>query len=464
MTNCQLTLEQTEFVIELAKLYKELKRNWNEYSIFLKSNGGPRLPKINQYFRYVPTLKQALFLLTEHREVLFGGAAGPGKSTGLLMAALQYVNDPSYSAILFRRTYTDLTLPESLISKSHEWLSGTDARWNEMRKQWRFPSGATLNFGYIQNKGDEFRYKSAKFNFIGFDEVTDFKENQYTYLFSRLRKSIGSGLPSRMRAASNPDGRGFTWVKRRFILSKTDDRLFLPANLSDNPFIDHEDYIQSLENLDAVTKARLLKGDWNVVHEGHIFSSSGFKLCESVPVNSNTKQIRAWDLAASKPSSSYADPDYTVGAKFVMTDGVFYLTDIVRGRWEPAEVENVIKNTAKADGSSCPIVFEVEGGAAGKMLFNHYKKSLKNYSVFGVRPSGSKLDRAMLLAIYMGSGKVNFLKKRWLDDLKVEFLSFPEGDHDDQVDACSLAFNMLANKKFIKIKGASALAKVLQYR
>ena len=121
--------------------------------------------------------------MLDTEEAFYGGAAGGGKSDCLLMAALQYVDIPDYAAILFRKTYADLTLPGALMDRARDWLSGTDARWKDEEKTWLFPSGASITFGYLENEQDKFRYKSAEFQFCGFDELTQFSETQYTYLF-----------------------------------------------------------------------------------------------------------------------------------------------------------------------------------------------------------------------------------------------------------------------------------------
>ena len=159
----------------------------------------------NRYIPHEPTEKQALFLLHDHiPEILYGGSAGGGKSDALLMAALQYVHVPGYAALLLRRTFPDLSLPEAIMSRSFEWLQGTDAIWHDKEKTWKFPSGATLTFGYLDAPRDHYRYQGSAFQFIGFDELTQFKENQYLYLHSRLRRLAGAEVPLRMRAASNP--------------------------------------------------------------------------------------------------------------------------------------------------------------------------------------------------------------------------------------------------------------------
>ena len=98
------------------------------------------------YSPHIPTPKQAEFLNLTCREALYGGAAGGGKSDALLMAALQYVDVPGYSAALFRRTFQDLSLPGALIDRAKNWL-GARVNWNETRKQFSWPNGASIQFG-----------------------------------------------------------------------------------------------------------------------------------------------------------------------------------------------------------------------------------------------------------------------------------------------------------------------------
>src|SRR5665647_1234788 len=172
-----------------------------------------------------PSSKQALFLmLLEVLEAFYGGAAGGGKSDCLLMAALMFVDVPGYSAIIFRRSYTDLTKSGALIARSFEWLSGTKARWDAVNHTWNFPSGAKLAFGFLENDFDVYHHQSAEYHFIGFDELTQFTEFQYTFMISRARRLEGSFVPIRIRirSASNPPGlvRGRVfgeWVKARFL-------------------------------------------------------------------------------------------------------------------------------------------------------------------------------------------------------------------------------------------------------
>ncbi len=179
------------------------------------------------------------------------------------MAALQFVTVPGYSALILRRSVQDLALPGALMDRAFEWLSPTDAKWREQKKQWEFPGGATLNFGYLEYEKDKYRYQSSEFDCIEFDELTQFARTQYTYMFSRLRKSSSNPYPVRMRSASNPGNEGHEFVKQRFVDPGDPDRPFVPARVVDNPFIDQESYLFSLAQLDPVTRAQLEQGVWD---------------------------------------------------------------------------------------------------------------------------------------------------------------------------------------------------------
>jgi hypothetical protein len=215
---------------------------------------------------------QAEFLLDPHYEILYGGAAGGGKSEAMLMAAAQYVDVPGYAALILRRTYPQLSQPGGLIPRSHEWWENTPASWNEQKKQWTFPSGATVSFGHLQHEDDKYDYQSGEYQFVGFEELTQFSESQFLYLFSRVRRTTDSDVPVRVRATSNPGGVGHAWVKSRFIDTTDPDRRFIPAKLEDNPYLDLEEYERGLSQLDSVTRRQLRDGDWSVSYEGGMWS------------------------------------------------------------------------------------------------------------------------------------------------------------------------------------------------
>ncbi len=223
-----------------------------------------------------PSAKQSLFLNLNCLEAFYGGAAGGGKSEALLMAALQHVHVPGYAALILRKDTQRLQLAGGLIPRSLEWLAGREATWNANRRQWKFPSGATLTFGYLAHPLDKYRYGSSEFQFIAFDELTEFAEDDYLFLFSRLRRVTALAAPLRMRSASNPGGIGHMWVKERFVNQGSGvrnqesgcDRVFIPARIADNPGLNQQEYRRSLAHLPSVLRERLMNGDWSVQEEG----------------------------------------------------------------------------------------------------------------------------------------------------------------------------------------------------
>lgn len=226
------------------------------------------------YVPHTPHPKQQEFLALDCREALYGGAAGGGKSDALLMAALQYVHVPGYNALILRRTFADLSLPDAIMARAKEWLAGTDAVWNERDKCFTFPSGARLQFGYCDTDKDRLRYQGGAYQFIAFDELTQFPEAWYRYLFSRLRRLRGSDVPPRVRSATNPGGIGHEWVRRRFVAANDPDRPFIPARLDDNPSLDADEYRLALAVLDTTTRKQLEEGLWIRDAEGLVYRYS----------------------------------------------------------------------------------------------------------------------------------------------------------------------------------------------
>lgn len=192
--------------------------------------------------------------------------AGGGKSDALLMSALQYVTEPDYHALLLRRTYKDLALPNAIMSRCGNWLSdfvaSKEVRWDNNTKTYTFPSGASLTFGYLAHDNDLDQYQGSELQFVGFDELTQFTERQYTYLHSRLRKLENSDVPIRMRGGTNPGGRGHEWVKKRFI---TGELPYIPSSYLDNIYLDRENYGKQLDKLDEMTKQQLKYGNWDII-------------------------------------------------------------------------------------------------------------------------------------------------------------------------------------------------------
>jgi hypothetical protein len=239
------------------------------------------------------------------------------------MAALQYVDISGYEAFIFRRTFADLALPDNIMDRARTWLRGyKDVKWNEKMHQFTFPSGARLSFGYLETEKDVDRYMGGSYHFLGFDELVQIPERPYRNLYSRLRRVKTLDVPLRVRSASNPGNIGHYWVKERFGIGQPGKephgRIFIPSSVYDNPHLDVETYVaESLSELDVVTRARLLHGDWNVSDEGGMFKRDWFELVtpsEFLKRNIRiTKLGRVWDTAGTVPNPANPDPDWTAG-------------------------------------------------------------------------------------------------------------------------------------------------------
>ena len=396
----------------------------------------------NEWIPYPPSPKQYRFLMLPDKEAFYGGAAGGGKSSALLMAAIMFCHMPDYKAILFRKTLEELNLPSGLIPRSKEWLRGK-ARWDGQSHRWTFPSGATLSFGYLNNVDDHFRYQSTEFQYIGFDELTHIPENQFRYLFSRLRRLKSQKcIPLRMRGTGNPEGRYVQYVKARYVDAETAIAPFVPALIEDNPGLDKESYIDSLSKLNPITRERLQNGIWDIPNEGLKFQRGWFNIVDDYP--RDFPVVRYWDKAASALGRG-KDPDWTVGVKATIAKGVLYVIDVVRFRGAPLVNESTIRRTAEVDGKSVRIYMEQEPGSAGvNDIDNYARKVLLGFSFWPEKTTDSKIVRADPLSAYAERGNVKIVKGRWNNDFLDEFEIFPQGRHDDIVDSTAGAFSILS--------------------
>ena len=240
-----------------------------------------------------PQPRQAEFMSRPEPEALYGGAAGGGKSDALVIEALRQVHIPHYRALILRKTYPQLS---DLVDKSQVYYHRAfpQAQYNATAHVWNFPSGAKIYFGSMQYTKDRTNYQGKAFDFIGFDELTHFEWEEYSYMMSRNRPT-GPGTRVYMRATTNPGGIGHGWVKARFITPappgtpiteeytvKLPDgteqklqraRVFIPSSIFDNPALLANDpgYLASLASMPEAEKQALLYGSWDSF-SGQVFT------------------------------------------------------------------------------------------------------------------------------------------------------------------------------------------------
>lgn len=277
-----------------------------------------RFPPLARYWPNLQTVsrQQAAFLLLDQLEAFYGGSVGGGKSDALLAAALQYVDRPGYHALILRRTLAELALPGAVMARSHEWLAAKpEVRWNDDKKTWSFPSGASLTFGYAEALRDIYRYQGSDWLFVGWDELTQFPPEPYEYMFSRVRRNAGSKIPLRVRSAANPGGVGHTWVLDRFPIAEgrtpaeAGGRIFVPARLWDNPGLDADEYVLSLRELDPVLRAQLLDGDWGAF-QGAAFQIRPEHLIDEFPLEDSFERFEAADYGLNGAPWAMIPVDY----------------------------------------------------------------------------------------------------------------------------------------------------------
>ena len=230
------------------------------------------------------TEKQEQFINSEAFETLFGGAAGGGKSYGQLVDALLYaLQYPKSKQLILRKTFPELE--KSLIRVSLEFYPREVATYNTSKHIWNFKNGSIIEFAYCESENDVYKYQSAEYDVIRFDELTHFTETMYTYLISRCRGT--NNYPKRIKSSTNPGGVGHSWVKERFIdlgepnkvhevkleNGKITTRIFIPSLVQDNLFMMEADpeYVDRLELLPEKEKQALLYGDWDIF-DGQFFS------------------------------------------------------------------------------------------------------------------------------------------------------------------------------------------------
>lgn len=434
---------------------------------------------------------QEKFLETKADIAIYGGAAGGGKTYGLLLEPIRHINNPKFKGLIFRRVTPQILKPGALWDQSQDIYYDLKGVPVQHYLRWTFPSGMKIEFSHLQYEANVHDYQGAQIPYIGFDELCHFTEKQFFYMLGRNRSD--ADVPGYIRATCNPDpnswvkkfiawwlnektgfaipersgkirwfvrdqGR-FVWaskpsafgVKAKFAKSVT----FIPSKVYDNKILlaQNPGYLANLEAMAKIDRDQLLDGNWNVVAAaGLLFKRQWFEISNVVPI-SFVKVVRYWDRAATQKientdlalGNKKNNPDFTVGLKLGITyEGLIYVLDIVRFQESPFKVLKGIQNTASRDGVEVEIGLEQEPGASGKAEVEYIIRHLQGYAVKCYPARVNKIIRSKPISAQSEMGHVKLIRAEWNDTLLNELENFPDGANDDQVDTLSGGYTMLA--------------------
>lgn len=442
-----------------------------------------------------PQPKQEEFLSNPADIVIYGGAAGGGKSWALLYEPLRHVDNGEFGAVLFRSSMTQIKEQGGLWDASmklYRMFPGAIGR-NPQKPYWRFPSGAKVSFRQIARDEDVYDWQGTEICCIEFDELTHFTEFQFFYMLSRNRSTCG--VRPYVRASCNPDAdswvAGFIswwidqetgypmaersgkirWMIRRdevvhwadtieelwerFELVTPEEKqepksvAFVASTIYDNQVLLKTDpgYLANLKALSIVERERLLFGNWKIkAAKGLFFPRAALpELLTDVP-NDVTRWVRAWDLAATDTDEG-GDPAYTASVLLgKRRDGSYVIADATNHRLKAEKVRNLVKQCAVSDKAKYKRVrtrLSQDPGQAGKEQAQSYVKMLAGFNVVTVKESGDKQSRAEPFAAQWQAGNVAVVSGPWTETLLGQYESFPESKFKDLVDAGSNAFNEL---------------------
>lgn len=431
--------------------------------------------------------KQETFLSSAADIAIYGGAAGGGKTWGLLLEPLRHIDNKDFGAVIFRRTYPMVMAEGGMWDESYKLYPHLQARPKITNLSWQFPSGARVRFAHMQYEKNRIDWQGAQIALIEFDELTHFTKQQFFYMFSRNRSTCGV-IPY-MRAATNPDADSWVsafiswWIgddgyaipERAGVLRwmvRIDDELqwfasaemaqdkypkippksvtFIPAQVWDNPKLleANPEYLANLYALPLVDRERLLGGNWKIrPAAGKVFNRGWFSFVEAMPNVGH--EVRFWDFAATEKKLKGDDPDYTAAVLMRQAVGMWYVADCIAV--QKASTDQMFINISKQDakrareqGVRYSIRWEIEPGASGKKENRRLAALLAGFDAVGIRPQGDKIQRAKALAAQSEVGNVKLLEGKWNEQWLNHMHNIPDGDHDDIMDASAGAFNALA--------------------
>jgi predicted phage terminase large subunit-like protein len=431
---------------------------------------------------------QTEFLSTPADIAIYGGAAGGGKTYGLLLDDFRHYDNPDFGSVTFRRQATQVRNEGGLWEESLNLFPYVGARPREALLQWRFPSGARVKFAHLEHENSVLGWQGSAIAVIKFDELTHFTRHQFFYMLTRNRSTCG--IKPYVRATTNPDPdswvaefiswwidqetgfpikeragklRWFIRLNEELIWADTPDEIyekygrgpevqpksvtFIPSRLEDNKIFMEKDpaYLSNLLAQDRVTRMRLREGNWKVrASAGLMFRREWFPIVDAVP-SGWIQAIRFWDRAATKPHDGNKDPDWTRGIKlYKYADGRFCVVDLKSTRDTPGKVEALIKAVASHDTQNVMIASQQDPGSAGVKEAESFTRMLQGYNVKTAPNSKDKITRAKPVSAQCEAGNIIVLRAGWNEEFFTELENFPEGAHDDIVDVLSGGFNELA--------------------
>lgn len=420
--------------------------------------------------------------------VIYGGQAGGGKSFSLLLEPTRHTHRRKFGAVIFRRTYKQITNEGGLWDTSQEIYPhlGAIPRTNDL--QWVFPSRAKVTFAHMQHEDDRFQWDGAQIPYIGFDQLEHFTERQFLYMLSRSRSTCGVVPYLRATANPNPDHflrRWLQWwindetgvpiqdrraVIRWFVVRENEpvwadtaeelrERFgkdcrpksftFIPATVFDNKILlaKNPQYLSNLKALQKVDRERLLGGNWNIRESaGMFFRREWFEICPAAP-STLVDIVRYWDRAATDAQQADPTGSWTAGVKIGRDrQGGYWILDVIRFQGSPATVQSAIKNTASQDGEQVRVGIEQDPGQAGKVEAQLQVSNLAGYNARVNTVRESKGVRAKGLSAQAEVGNIRLVRAPWNEAYLRELENFDGGGSclSDQVDASSGGFLMLA--------------------
>ena len=436
---------------------------------------------------------QTEFLRSPADICIYGGAAGGGKTVGLILEPLRHVGRvANFTAVFFRRTTPQITNPGGLWDESQTFYPRLGGTPHLGMREWRWPRAGKIKFSHLQFETTVYDWQGAQIALICFDELTHFTAHQFFYMVSRNRSTCG--VRPYIRATCNPDAdswvadflawwidpesglpiperagvlRYYVRVSERIVWADRPEELmqhlprpedlppgldpprpisvtFIPATVLDNPALlrVNPEYFTWLLSLPLLERERLLGGNWKIrPAAGLYFKREWCAVVDAVPTDLDV--VRYWDLAATE-KTEFNDPDWTVGIKLGRdTNGGYWLLDVVRGRANPGDIDTLLLNTAAQDGKGVRIGFGQDPGQAGKSQALHLVRALSAFTVRPAPESGDKRTRFGPFSSQCRAGNVKIRRGSWNEDLFRTLEGFPDLAHDDEVDACSGALEML---------------------